>query len=132
MLFWTSFPAPFRSWCMWAFWQRNPVMCSVQKCWRVARLERWSNGQTSWPLFMCWDITSRYHSQSKNCRGESLDNALTSRSQTFALVLFMIWWPEQMCASDALFWRWHWNVIRYTMYYILLKGLYVVIRNSCY
>lgn len=97
-----SLPFPFRSWCMWAFWQRNLVMCSVQKCWRVARSERWSNGQISSPPFMCWVITSRYHSQSKNCKGKSRYKALASLlfiSKTFALALFMIWWPVQMCFS---------------------------------
>lgn len=98
--FWNIASHPsFRSWCMWAFWQRNPVMCSVQKCWKVGHLERWSNGQTSSPPFMCWDTTSRFHSQSKNCRGESCLQScylINIHKPTVTLVLFIIWWPVQM------------------------------------
>lgn len=64
-------PFPFRSWYMWAFWQRNLAMCSVQRCWKGDHLGRWFSGPTSSPPFMCWVITSRSHSQLKSCRGES-------------------------------------------------------------
>lgn len=91
----------FRSWSMWASWQRSLEMFSALKCWRGAPWERWSSGLTSSPPSMFWDITSRSPCLSRSCRGELLYAAGATECSSVWLVTGSWFWTGDDDHSSA-------------------------------